>query len=154
MAATQQRPFHSVVFSVSGFPGEFVTEEVAREQVSPKRSTLLPWAVAGSCREKLQRVLERSALKLGRPTLPSEVGMIVCAVTNPASLDEMAAQAAVILNCVRPVSNQHFFVLEQGICSCLAECGSSCSREPQVRQPHRSADLEIEVESPRETCWS
>ncbi|XP_020919924.1 saccharopine dehydrogenase-like oxidoreductase [Sus scrofa] len=38
----------------------------------------------------------------GRPTLPSEVGMIVCAVTNPASLDEMAAQAAVILNCVRP----------------------------------------------------
>uniref|UniRef100_A0A4X1TD12 Uncharacterized protein n=1 Tax=Sus scrofa TaxID=9823 RepID=A0A4X1TD12_PIG len=129
MAATQQRPFHSVVFSVSGFPGEFVTEEVAREQVSPKRSTLLPWAVAGSCREKLQRVLERSALKLGRPTLPSEVGMIVCAVTNPASLDEMAAQAAVILNCVRPVSNQHFFVLEQGICSCLAECGSSCSRE-------------------------
>ncbi|XP_020919925.1 uncharacterized protein LOC102160416 [Sus scrofa] len=103
MAANQQRPFHSVVFSVSGFPGEFVTEEVAREQVSPKRSTLLPWAVAGSCREKLQRVLERSALKLGRPTLPSEVGMIVCAVTNPASLDEMAAQAAVILNCVRPV---------------------------------------------------
>ena len=66
MAATQQRPFHSVVFSVSGFPGEFVTEEVAREQVSPKRSTLLPWAVAGSCREKLQRVLERSALKLGK----------------------------------------------------------------------------------------
>uniref|UniRef100_A0A4X1SX22 Uncharacterized protein n=1 Tax=Sus scrofa TaxID=9823 RepID=A0A4X1SX22_PIG len=116
MAATQQRPFHSVVFSVSGFPGEFVTEEVAREQVSPSG-------------EKLQRVLERSALKLGRPTLPSEVGMIVCAVTNPASLDEMAAQAAVILNCVRPVSNQHFFVLEQGICSCLAECGSSCSRE-------------------------
>lgn len=57
--------------------------------------------------------------------------MIVCAVTNPASLDEMAAQAAVILNCVRPVSNQHFFVLEQGICSCLAECGSSCSREAQ-----------------------
>ena len=66
MAANQQRPFHSVVFSVSGFPGEFVTEEVAREQVSPKRSTLLPWAVAGSCREKLQRVLERSALKLGK----------------------------------------------------------------------------------------
>lgn len=37
MAETQQRTFHSVVFSVSGFPGEFVTEEVAREQVSLER---------------------------------------------------------------------------------------------------------------------
>uniref|UniRef100_F1S650 Uncharacterized protein n=1 Tax=Sus scrofa TaxID=9823 RepID=F1S650_PIG len=122
MAETQQRTFHSVVFSVSGFPGEFVTEEVAREQVSLEREEAAASAGVGGHEAGL-------FLILGRPTLPSEVGMIVCAVTNPASLDEMAAQAAVILNCVRPVSNQHFFVLEQGICSCLAECGSSCSRE-------------------------
>ncbi|XP_071063424.1 saccharopine dehydrogenase-like oxidoreductase isoform X2 [Dasypus novemcinctus] len=39
---------------------------------------------------------------LGRPTLSSEVGMIVCDITNPASLDEMAKQATVVLNCVGP----------------------------------------------------
>ena len=64
--ATQQRPFHLVVFGASGFTGQFVTEEVAREQVSPERRTSLPWAVAGRCREKLQRVLERVAMKLGK----------------------------------------------------------------------------------------
>uniref|UniRef100_A0A4X1TQP2 Uncharacterized protein n=1 Tax=Sus scrofa TaxID=9823 RepID=A0A4X1TQP2_PIG len=133
MAATQQRPFRSVVFVVSGFPGKFVTEEVAWNQVSPEWSTRLPWAVAGRCVEKLQRVLERVAMKLDRDCSLK----LICAITNPASLDEMAEQAVAVLNCVRPVSNHHFFVLEQGIYSCLAECGSSCSRkEPQVRQPH------------------
>ncbi|XP_016048639.1 saccharopine dehydrogenase-like oxidoreductase isoform X2 [Erinaceus europaeus] len=100
--ATQQRPFHLVVFGASGFTGQFVTEEVAREQVDPARNSRLPWAVAGRSREKLLRVLERAALKLGRPTLSSEVGIIVCDINNPASLDEMAKQATVVLNCVGP----------------------------------------------------
>lgn len=64
--ATEQRPFHLVVFGASGFTGQFVTEEVAREQVDPERSSRLPWAVAGRSREKLQRVLEKAALKLGK----------------------------------------------------------------------------------------
>lgn len=64
--ATLQRPFHLVVFGASGFTGQFVTEEVAREQMSPERSSRLPWAVAGRSREKLQRVLERAAMKLGK----------------------------------------------------------------------------------------
>lgn len=63
---TQPRPFQLVVLGASGFTGQFVTEEVAREQVSPGRSSRLPWAVAGRCREKLQRVLERAALRLGK----------------------------------------------------------------------------------------
>nr|XP_024646396.1 saccharopine dehydrogenase-like oxidoreductase isoform X2 [Macaca nemestrina] len=100
--ATEQRPFHLVVFGASGFTGQFVTEEVAREQVDPERSSRLPWAVAGRSREKLQRVLEKAALKLGRPTLSSEVGIIICDIANPASLDEMAKQATVVLNCVGP----------------------------------------------------
>ncbi|XP_004853541.1 saccharopine dehydrogenase-like oxidoreductase isoform X2 [Heterocephalus glaber] len=100
--ATQQRSFQLVVFGASGFTGQFVTEEVAREQVAPERSSRLPWAVAGRSREKLLRVLERAALKLGRPTLSSEVGIIICDITNPASLDEMAKQATVVLNCVGP----------------------------------------------------
>uniref|UniRef100_A0A8D1VBC3 Saccharopine dehydrogenase-like oxidoreductase n=1 Tax=Sus scrofa TaxID=9823 RepID=A0A8D1VBC3_PIG len=119
--ATQQRPFHLVVFGASGFTGQFVTEEVAREQVSPERRTSLPWAVAGRCREKLQRVLERAAMKLGRPTLPSEVGIIICDITNPASLDEMAKQAAVVLNCVGP----YRFYGEPVVRACI-ENGASC----------------------------
>lgn len=64
--ATTQRPFHLVVFGASGFTGQFVTEEVAREQVDSEGNSRLPWAVAGRCREKLQGVLERAALKLGK----------------------------------------------------------------------------------------
>ncbi|XP_004578545.2 saccharopine dehydrogenase-like oxidoreductase [Ochotona princeps] len=119
--ATEQRPFHLVVFGASGFTGQFVTEEVAREQVAPERSSRLPWAVAGRSREKLQRVLERAALKLGRPTLPSEVGIIICDTTNPASLDEMAKQATVVLNCVGP----YRFYGEPVVKACI-ENGTSC----------------------------
>lgn len=63
--ATEQRPFQLVVFGASGFTGQFVTEEVAREQLTAEQSSRLSWAVAGRCQEKLQRVLERAALKLG-----------------------------------------------------------------------------------------
>lgn len=55
-----------MVFGASGFTGQFVTEEVAREQVDPEGNCRLPWAVAGRSREKLQGVLERAALKLGK----------------------------------------------------------------------------------------
>ncbi|KAG3257970.1 saccharopine dehydrogenase-like oxidoreductase [Ictidomys tridecemlineatus] len=119
--ATEQRPFQLVVFGASGFTGQFVTEEVAREQGAPDRSSPLPWAVAGRSREKLQRVLEKAALKLGRPTLPSEVGVIICDITNPASLDEMAKQATVVLNCVGP----YRFYGEPVVKACV-ENGTSC----------------------------
>lgn len=59
----------------------------------------------------------------GRPTLPSEVGIIICDITNPASLDEMAKQAAVVLNCVGPVSHPPGFVSEQAMYSFPAESG-------------------------------
>ncbi|XP_072804322.1 uncharacterized protein [Vicugna pacos] len=42
------------------------------------------------------------AVAPGRPTLSSEVGIIICDITNPASLDEMAKPATFVLNCVRP----------------------------------------------------
>jgi short subunit dehydrogenase-like uncharacterized protein len=127
--ATEQRPFQLVVFGASGFTGQFVAEEVAREQATPERSSRLPWAVAGRSREKLQRVLERAALKLGRPTLSSEVGIIICDITNPASLDEMAKQTTLVLNCVGP----YRFYGEPVVKACI-ENGTSCidiSGEPE-----------------------
>ncbi|XP_036994717.2 saccharopine dehydrogenase-like oxidoreductase [Artibeus jamaicensis] len=119
--ATKWRPYHLVVFGASGFTGQFVTEEVAREQAVAQGGSLLPWAVAGRSREKLQQVLERAALKLGRPTLSSEVEIIVCDVSNPASLDEMAKQATVVLNCVGPYQ----FYGEPVVKACV-ENGASC----------------------------
>ncbi|KAI4537010.1 hypothetical protein MG293_013213 [Ovis ammon polii] len=65
----------------------------------------------------------------GRPTLSSEVGIIICDITNPASLDEMAKQATVVLNCVGP----YRFYGEPVIKACI-ENGTSCidiSGEPQ-----------------------
>ncbi|KAM5300778.1 saccharopine dehydrogenase-like oxidoreductase isoform 2-T2 [Glossophaga mutica] len=57
----------------------------------------------------------------GRPTLSSEVEIIVCDITNPASLDEMAKQATVVLNCVGP----YRFYGEPVVKACI-ENGASC----------------------------
>ncbi|XP_055988260.1 saccharopine dehydrogenase-like oxidoreductase [Sorex fumeus] len=119
--ATRQRPFQLVVFGASGFTGQFVAEEVAREQADPQRNSPLPWAVAGRSREKLQRVLETAAQKLGRPTLVSEVGIIICDTTNPASLDEMAKQTSIVLNCVGP-----YRLYGEPVVKACIENGTSC----------------------------
>ncbi|XP_043860129.1 saccharopine dehydrogenase-like oxidoreductase [Dromiciops gliroides] len=128
--ATEKRLFRFVVFGASGFTGQFVVQEVARQQMSPElRSSALPWAVAGRSREKLLQVLEKAAEKLERPTLPAEVGIIICDIINPASLDEMAKQATVVLNCVGP----YRFYGEPVVKACI-ENGASCidiSGEPQ-----------------------
>ncbi|XP_051849403.1 saccharopine dehydrogenase-like oxidoreductase [Antechinus flavipes] len=128
--ATEKRPYHFVVFGASGFTGQFVVQEVARQQMNPElRGSALPWAVAGRSREKLRQVLEEAAEKLERPTLPDEVGIIICDIINPASLDEMAKQASVVLNCVGP----YRFYGEPVVKACI-ENGASCidiSGEPQ-----------------------
>uniref|UniRef100_A0A5F8HGT9 Saccharopine dehydrogenase-like oxidoreductase n=1 Tax=Monodelphis domestica TaxID=13616 RepID=A0A5F8HGT9_MONDO len=119
---TEKRPYHLVVFGASGFTGQFVAEEVARQQMSPVfRGSSLPWAVAGRSREKLVQVLKKAAEKLGRPTLPAEVDIITCDILNPASLDEMAKQAVIVLNCVGP----YRFYGEPVVRACV-ENGASC----------------------------
>ncbi|XP_038616979.1 saccharopine dehydrogenase-like oxidoreductase [Tachyglossus aculeatus] len=118
----ERRPFQLVVFGASGFTGQFVSEEVAREAAgSDPGGPPLPWAVAGRSREKLLATLARAADKLGRPTLTSEVGIIICDVSDPASLDEMAKQAAIVLNCVGP----YRFYGEPVVKACI-ENGASC----------------------------
>ncbi|XP_074078943.1 saccharopine dehydrogenase-like oxidoreductase [Macrotis lagotis] len=128
--AADRRPYELVVFGASGFTGQFVALEVARQRPSPEpRGPALRWAVAGRSRVKLTEVLEKVAEKLERPTLPAEVGIIICDVINPASLDEMAKQAAVVLNCVGP----YRFYGEPVVKACI-ENGASCidiSGEPQ-----------------------
>ncbi|KYO23860.1 saccharopine dehydrogenase-like oxidoreductase [Alligator mississippiensis] len=123
------RPYALAVFGASGFTGQFVAEEVARAAAADELRGGLRWAVAGRSRDKLQRVLERAAERLGKPELASEVGIIECDVDDPASLADMAKQTSVVLNCVGP----YRFFGEPVVKACV-ENGTSCldiSGEPQ-----------------------
>ncbi|XP_066467604.1 saccharopine dehydrogenase-like oxidoreductase [Tiliqua scincoides] len=123
------RPYQLVVFGASGFTGQFVVEEVARVAAEDELRGSLQWAVAGRSREKLQAVLEKAAKKLGKSELKSEVNIILCDVSDPSSLADMAKQTALVLNCVGP----YRFFGEPVVKACV-ENGTSCidiSGEPQ-----------------------
>ncbi|XP_053158517.1 saccharopine dehydrogenase-like oxidoreductase [Hemicordylus capensis] len=123
------RPFQLVVFGASGFTGQFVVEEVARVAAEDEMRGSLRWAVAGRSKDKLEAVVERAAEKLGKAELKSEVGIILCDVSDPSSLASMAKQTAIILNCVGP----YRFFGEPVVKACV-ENGTSCvdiSGEPQ-----------------------
>ncbi|XP_074920314.1 saccharopine dehydrogenase-like oxidoreductase [Chelonoidis abingdonii] len=127
--AAAGRPYELVVFGASGFTGHFVAEEVARVAAGAELRGSLRWAVAGRSRDKLQGVLDRAAERLGKPELKSEVGIILCDVSDPSSLADMAKQADVVLNCVGP----YRFFGEPVVKACV-ENGTSCvdiSGEPQ-----------------------
>uniref|UniRef100_A0ABK0LMG5 Saccharopine dehydrogenase-like oxidoreductase n=1 Tax=Rattus norvegicus TaxID=10116 RepID=A0ABK0LMG5_RAT len=80
-------------------------------RIAPNRLLLTPESGCGR------------ALKLtqGRATLSSEVGIIICDISNPASLDEMAKKATLVLNCVGP----YRFYGEPVVKACI-ENGTSC----------------------------
>ncbi|XP_012872736.1 PREDICTED: saccharopine dehydrogenase-like oxidoreductase [Dipodomys ordii] len=84
---------------------------------------------SGKCNIVLRFALSDLYFILGRPTLPSEVGIIVCDINNSASLDEMAKQTTLVLNCVGP----YRFFGEPVVKACI-ENRTSCidiSGEPQ-----------------------
>uniref|UniRef100_A0A670IEI1 Saccharopine dehydrogenase-like oxidoreductase n=1 Tax=Podarcis muralis TaxID=64176 RepID=A0A670IEI1_PODMU len=123
------RPFEVVVFGASGFTGQYVVQEVARVAGEDELRGSLRWAVAGRNREKLQAAVDKAAEKLGKTELKSEVGIILCDVSDPSSLANMAKQAAIVLNCVGP----YRFFGEPVVKACV-ENGTSCidiSGEPQ-----------------------
>ncbi|XP_067411331.1 saccharopine dehydrogenase-like oxidoreductase [Emydura macquarii macquarii] len=129
MATRGRRPYELVVFGASGFTGQFVAEEVARVAAGDELRGSLRWAVAGRSRDKLQGVLDWAAERLGKPELKSEAGIILCDVSDPSSLADMAKQTAVVLNCVGP----YRFFGEPVVKACV-ENGTSCidiSGEPQ-----------------------
>ncbi|XP_061480632.1 saccharopine dehydrogenase-like oxidoreductase [Rhineura floridana] len=123
------RPFQLVVFGASGFTGQFVVEEIARVAAEDELRGSLRWAVAGRNREKLQAVVEKAAGKLGKAELKPEVGIILCDVSDPSSLDNMAKQTAIVLNCVGPYN-----LFGEPVVKACVENGTNCvdiSGEPQ-----------------------
>uniref|UniRef100_A0A8D0BT98 Saccharopine dehydrogenase-like oxidoreductase n=1 Tax=Salvator merianae TaxID=96440 RepID=A0A8D0BT98_SALMN len=123
------RPFQLVVFGASGFTGQYVVQEVARVAAEDELRGSLRWAVAGRSQDKLQSVVDKAAEKLGKAELKSEVSIILCDVSDPASLANMAKQTTIVLNCVGP----YRFFGEPVVKACV-ENGTSCidiSGEPQ-----------------------
>ena len=119
-----------VIFGASGYTGQYVIEYVykaveqgtdisfetivfedkvllysiyfpdLKNQIGDKK-VKLKWAVAGRSSDKLAKVL--MAVSLQHPKFDhASVDMIICDVTNEQSINEMAAQAKVLLNCVGP----------------------------------------------------
>nr|XP_020643666.1 saccharopine dehydrogenase-like oxidoreductase [Pogona vitticeps] len=123
------RPFQLVVFGASGFTGQYVVQEVARVAAEDELRGSLSWAVAGRDRQKLQAVLDKAVAKLGKTELKSEVGIILCDVSDPTSLANMAKQTSIVLSCVGP----YRFFGEPVVKACI-ENGASfidISGEPQ-----------------------
>lgn len=59
--ASADRQFSIVVFGASGFTGQFVVREVARNCRGKFK-----WAVAGRSKDKLEKVLQETTDELGR----------------------------------------------------------------------------------------
>ncbi|BFZ07594.1 hypothetical protein BsWGS_10633 [Bradybaena similaris] len=88
--------FGLIVYGASGFTGQYTVDEVARVAEEEK----LTWAVAGRSVQKIQTVLEQASVRTGKSleTIP----IIIADSSNQSSLEEMAKQGRVVLNCVGP----------------------------------------------------
>ncbi|XP_035674744.1 saccharopine dehydrogenase-like oxidoreductase isoform X2 [Branchiostoma floridae] len=93
------KKYDVVVFGASGFTGQFVVEELGRVTSEEERG--LTWAVAGRNQDKLNQVLEKASATIG-VDLKDAVDVLLADIENEESLNDMAAQAQVVLNCVGP----------------------------------------------------
>nr|XP_033795439.1 saccharopine dehydrogenase-like oxidoreductase isoform X2 [Geotrypetes seraphini] len=102
-AAGGGRAYELLVLGASGFTGQFVVQELARVAAGDDfRTSGLRWAVAGRNRSKLEEVLRKAAEALEMPQLKSDIGIILCDVGDPSSLEAMCKQTSAVLNCVGP----------------------------------------------------
>lgn len=93
--ASSEREFAIVVFGASGFTGQYVVREVAKNCKGKFK-----WAIAGRSKDKLEKVLQETASELG--LFVGDVGIMVADCSDEASLSTMCSAARIILNCVGP----------------------------------------------------
>ncbi|CAH1262532.1 SCCPDH [Branchiostoma lanceolatum] len=93
------KKYDVVVFGASGFTGQYVVEELGRVTSEEERG--LTWAVAGRSEDKLNKVLEKASATIG-VDLKDVVDVLVADVEKEETLNDMAAQAQLVLNCVGP----------------------------------------------------
>ncbi|KAG7159546.1 saccharopine dehydrogenase-like oxidoreductase isoform X2 [Homarus americanus] len=99
--ASGQR-YDLVVFGATGFTGQYVVEEVSRvaQQEGTERKIPLSWAVAGRSKDKLMKTLAAATKETGLNL--EEVGVILADTSDQESLNKMASQSNVVINCVGP----------------------------------------------------
>jgi short subunit dehydrogenase-like uncharacterized protein len=100
------RPYDVVLLGATGFTGQLVAEELARE---PGR---LRWAVAGRDAHKLRDI---KAGLVGISPDNGGVGTLLADVTDPASLRELARQARVLVTTVGPYAERGIGVVEAAV---------------------------------------
>jgi len=107
------KTYDIVVFGATGYTGQYVVEYVAK---AAREDLSLKWAVAGRNSTKLAKVMQQAESNTGYVDLASSTDVILCDVKDQASLEAMAAQAKLVLNCVGP----YRFSGEQVVQACLA----------------------------------
>ncbi|KAK7080206.1 hypothetical protein SK128_023796 [Halocaridina rubra] len=127
LAAGQR--YDLVIFGATGFTGQYVVEEVARvaQAEEAQRKVPLTWAIAGRSQNKLHDALTTARKETGLSL--ENVGVILADVSDQESINQMAAQSTVIINCVGPYQRWG----EQVVKACI-ENGAShvdISGEPQ-----------------------
>jgi len=109
------RNYDIVIFGATGYTGQYVIEYVARaaEDAAKDGSGGLKWAVAGRNAGKLSKVLDQASVNTGMALKDKDC--LVCDVKDESSIDNMAAQTQLVLNCVGP----YRFSGEQVVQACL-----------------------------------
>jgi short subunit dehydrogenase-like uncharacterized protein len=115
--------FDIVIFGATGYTGQFVAREVARQALFEN----LTWAVAGRSEKKLKKVLETISeedgkkikkiistyksylnfflmLSLFKDVDLSNIEVIILDIINENSVKLMCERAKMVLNCVGPVN--------------------------------------------------
>nr|XP_053656565.1 lipid droplet localized protein-like isoform X2 [Cherax quadricarinatus] len=119
-----------VVFGATGYTGQYVVEEVSRvaHHDWTERNIPLTWAVAGRSKDKLLNSLATARKETGLNL--ENVAVILADVADQDSLNRMAAQSTVVINCVGP-----YQVYGERVVRACIENGSNhvdISGEPQV----------------------
>lgn len=84
-----------IIFGATGFTGKYIVEECAN--VGPGQFT---WAIAGRNGKKLRELLEKTSAKTGIDV--TNIPTIIANCDDEQSLDEMAKQGHVVINCSGP----------------------------------------------------
>ncbi|KAK6622743.1 hypothetical protein RUM43_008586 [Polyplax serrata] len=98
-----------VIFGATGFTGKYTIKNL----VKVAKTKNFTWGVAGRNKEKLLKTLTDM---VGEDMDISKIPLIIADLENSSSLEEMAKQAKVILNCCGP----YRFYGEQVVKACIA----------------------------------
>lgn len=115
-----------IVFGASGFTGKYTVKHLMK--IAKIKGSAFTWGVAGRNRDKLSKILTEMAVN--EEVEVSKIPIIIADLNDSNSLEEMAKQAKVILNCCGP----YRFYGEQVVKACIANKTHhvDVSGEPQV----------------------